>query len=521
MERSRYTLDDWLIALVLFTLGTTAALLMVKHVMLGIPRLEDEITYLFQARILARGRLWAIPPTDSLFHTPFMVTINDHWIGKYSLGWPLLLAAGEALDAGRLVNPVLGGLLAALTYLLGRDLYDRQIGLLGGLLAITSPLYLIQSSTLMSHAASAFWFALLLWAWLRFDSAQQRGEAGRGWGVAAGVALGMLVVTRLFTAAIVVIPLGVLLAVRAFRARRAFGPFVRAYAPMGVAALLVILLLHPLYLWVVTGSPFTNLYTLVWEFDRVGFGPAFGPGGHTLHKAYVALRNDLPLWASDLFGWPHLSWVPLIPGLIFGIREARPHQKAWPWLLGTPFVLLVVLHMAYWVGARIYGPRYYYEAHVGLALLAALGLRGIVRMLVRPTSLADPPEPADDRRLAQPGTWPVYVLLAALVAANAAFYLPTRLAEWHAVYDVDVDAAGTLDALRESDEVLVFVRGTKWVMYAGLWHLNTPFFDGPTIIVHDVSPTANEAVRAVLPDRDVWYYKDGAFSRDPFPYTEE
>src|SRR5512139_2295097 len=176
MERQPYTRLDYATIVVLFLIALAAGLWMAWNINDRIPHLEDEIAYLFQARTYMRGQLWApIPPRPSPFFTPFVINLeNGKRVGKYSIGWPLLLAIGEKFGAGWVVNPILGSLTIALIYMLGRDLFDIQVGLIAGLLAISSPLYLIQSSTYMSHAAACFWAALLAFAFLRGDLAREK-----------------------------------------------------------------------------------------------------------------------------------------------------------------------------------------------------------------------------------------------------------------------------------------------------------------------------------------------------------
>lgn len=513
MTQGRFTRLDGIILVAVGLLALAAAVLMAYFVTERLPHLEDEIAYLYQARTYARGALWAPPPPNrSAFFTPFMLIVNGHWISKYTIGWPLVLALGERVGAGWLVNPLLGALTVMLTFALGRELFGRQVGVMASLLALSSPFFLIQSSTYMSHAASAFWVTLLMWAWLRIDAAREAGRAGRGWAALAGVAVGMLVLTRPLTALAVCLPFAIVLIVRAARHPKAIPTLFASYWPLVLTAV-PIAALQPAYLYVVTGSPTTNLYTMVWPYDRVGFGPEFGRHGHTLRQGLITAGRDLALWASELFGWKYASWVPLIPGLIFALKTAPTGRKHWPFLLAGPFVALVIVHVAYWVGAQVYGPRYYYEGHTGLAILAALGLQGLVGLITR----------QGRQRLNGNGlrtAWPVYVLLTVLIALNAATYLPGRLAYWHGLYGIQRAPLEQLEALRRSDHVLVMVRGRRWIEYAEFFALNSPWLDSAIVAAHDVHPDLTEYVLSLYPGREVWYYAYGVFTPRPFPYEE-
>lgn len=505
---------DTAIPIILAVLALIFGILMAVTVTGRLPHVEDEIAYLYQARTYAHGALWAPPPPDlSAFFVPFWLIIRDHWISKYPIGWPMVLALGEVFHAGWLVAPILGAIMVALIAQLGTELFDRQIGLIAGILALTSPFYLIQSSTFMSHPASALWTTLLMWTWLRLERASRQQKPSLKWSLLAGASMGMVAITRPLTAVGVAIPFAIALFVQLIR-QRDIRHLLRTYWPF-VAAAAAVTALYPLYLWIVTGSPTTNLYTLIWPYDRIGFGPDIShSNGHDLHQGLVNAKNDLLLWYSDLFGWKNSSWLPLIPGLVFGLIEARRREKGWPLLLGGIFGALVVVHLAYWVGAQVYGPRYYYEGLAGLAILAALGLRGVVRVLVglirtRRFTLAGEPGalPAD--------MWPVYLVLAVLISSNMLTYLPDRLNHWSNLYDITRDPIRAVREAQQTDRVLVLVKGGRWIEYGALMSLNSPWLDGPVVVGHYEDPMTLETVQALFPDREVLYVEGTRVSHDP------
>src|SRR5262249_9035770 len=59
---------------------------------------DDELTYLFQARLLLSGRLTIpAPPEHAAFMHPFLVEANGRISGQYFWAQSALLALGEAL----------------------------------------------------------------------------------------------------------------------------------------------------------------------------------------------------------------------------------------------------------------------------------------------------------------------------------------------------------------------------------------------------------------------------------------
>jgi 4-amino-4-deoxy-L-arabinose transferase-like glycosyltransferase len=109
------------------------------------------------------------------------------------------------------VNPLLAGLGVWLTYRLGKKVFKDTIGLLAAFLTLTSPFFLINSGTLLSHPWSYVLSAIFALTWL--DSFQVSAESKTtetipGWipVIAAGLSLGLLALTRPLTALGVALP---------------------------------------------------------------------------------------------------------------------------------------------------------------------------------------------------------------------------------------------------------------------------------------------------------------------------
>ena len=85
------------------------------------------------------------------------------------------------------------------------------------------------------------------------------------------------------------------------------------------------------------------------------------------------------------------------------------------WLITSVFPSLVIIYLAYWVNAWLYGPRYYYEGLYSLTLVTAAGIAW----------LAGWPGVRQGWQKVRPLA--VTALLACLVAVDLVFYLPTRI----------------------------------------------------------------------------------------------
>lgn len=460
-----------------------------------LPHLEDEVAYLFQARTLALGRLTVpSPEPEESFWTPFVLDHEGRRFGKYPPGWPALLALGVLAGAPWLVNPLLAALSVYLLYRLGRSLYDERTGLLAGILALASPLFLVLSGSYLSHLASLAWL-LLFGLWFLWAAQGQ----SRWYALGAGLALGAAFLTRSLTAIAWAVPLAAFGLWQVVRRSPGWPRYVLP-AALGAGALAALL---PLYQWAVTGDPWLNPYLLWWPYDRVGFGPGIGamPGGHSPTYAWINLKQDLGRAATDLLGWPGLSWLPLAAGLVLVPRRRRD------WVLLAPFACLVAAYLFYWIGspARLWGPRYYFEGFAGLWLLAAVGLvKGWDQLMnSRPWS-------------AHTRTVLAGVLVVALLSISLGLNMPGRLQEAHGFYGITatqvepVQKAGLHDAL-------VIVYAERWLEYGAMLGNMSPLLDDDVVYARGSNPKMDAEVIARFPGRAVYYLQKGKLSTMPPP----
>jgi hypothetical protein len=267
-----------------------------------LPHLEDELAYLYQARVFAGGQVVVDTPQPSgSFWQPFVVDYEGKRFSKYAPGWSGLLALGVLMGAPWWVNAAFAALTVALVYRTGAELFNADTGLIAAGLVTFSPMAILLNGSLMSHTSALFSTALFTYAFWRVE----RGRNAVRWGLLAGLALGLLLVNRPLTAIGVAAPFVVyalarLLGLLVRQRERLAGQFA-ALVALGLVTL-VLAPLVPLYRYIATGDPLFNTYTLVWDYDRVGFGDDYGRYGHTLRKGLRHAREDLTLTASDQIG---------------------------------------------------------------------------------------------------------------------------------------------------------------------------------------------------------------------------
>lgn len=489
--------------------------------------LEDEMAYVWQAQAAARGELSVSSPPDGKgsFLYPFVIDYQGLRFGKYPPGWPALLGIGESLGMRSWVNPMLAGLGVWLIYCLGKRTLGEVVGLLAAGLTLTSPFFLVNSASLLSHpwglALSAGFALSWLGAFGDQPAASPLGLPGASsarftrllhspWlpTLAAALAMGVLVLTRPFTALAIAIPFGLHGVYRLVRG----GGNVRLRLLAFGGIVLAISSLYFAWQYAVTGDPLLNPYTLWWEYDKIGFGPGYGhrEQGHTLRQAWINTRFSLRAANFDLFGWPKITWIPLLFGLWAVLRYREKRLEAL--LLSSVFPVLVILYLAYWVGASLYGPRYYYEGLYSVTLLAGAGFAWLAGWPVRPSQAyrgagADSAAGRFSFRRLRPLL--VTGLLALLVGFNLVFYLPARLNMMYGLYGVQRSHQEFFlsAAAQQLTPALVVVHPQKeWIEYGTLLGLENPFLDTPFIFIYSRGGSIDARIAANFPERTVYHY---------------
>lgn len=500
------------IAIVLSLLAMLAGYFVATRIFEQMAHLEDEMAYVWQAQVIAKGRLTLpSPPSPKSFLTPFVVDYNGQRFSKYPPGWPAMLALGEIFDARSLVNPLLAGLCVWLTYRLGKRLFSSTVGLLAAGLTLTSPFFLLNSGSLLSHPFGLFLSLVFALGWLDAWQPKETSSIYPRWCwmplAASAISLGLLILTRPLTAIGVSLPFafhGIYLFVRGDRKIR---------LRLIVFCLIVMALASLLFLWqaAVTGDPTLNPYTLWWEYDKVGFGEGFGraKGGHSLRQARINTKFSLQVGYSDLFGWFKASWLFLPFGLL-----AMLHKRNWKALMiGAIFPSLILVYIFYWIGSNLYGPRYYYEGLASLTILSAAGISWLAGWRLHSNDI---PQPYNNWRHIR-----LFITLTALVfmvSVNLIFYTPQRLQSMYGLYGVNRERLKPFqtEQVKALAPALVIVYPDRWTEYGALLELQNAFLDTPIIFAMNRGEKQNAAVVKAFPERKAYLY----FPQHPYKLVE-
>jgi hypothetical protein len=459
----------------------------------GLAQLEDEYAYLWQARLIADGQIsMPSPPEAEGFFIPFVIDDQGRRFGKYPLGWPVVLSLGVIVGARWLVNPLLAGIAIWLTFRLGQKILGDRIGLLAAALTVASPLFLTYTGSLLSHTLGLVLSLCFALAWL--DAVDEH-SLTPGWlpTLGAGFSLGLLALTRPWTALGVALPFGVDGLIRLWRRSASIRKRIISIGLIAAA----IASLHLLWQYALTGDALTNPYTLWWGYDRVGFGLHHGPRemGHTLRQGWLNTRHSLILVGRDLFGWGQLGW--LLP--LLGLWKLRRRRKAW--LLASVFPTLVLVYVAYWVS----GPRYFYEGFYSLTLLSAAGIAWLTGWFGS----------SKEKTLLKPRLRQMLVLglLGLALILSAVFYTPARLnaiQERYGFHRDDLEAFQAA-ASKAKTPALILVHTDEWKDYGALLHLQDPQLTTPFIFYWASSDdNAHSDLADHFPGRSIYHFKNNS-----------
>lgn len=504
------------LALGLCAIAFLAAALVATAIFDRLPHVEDDVAFLFQAKTLASGRLFAAsPPRPEFFEIPFVLHRDGLWFGKYPPGYPAVLALGVVAGQPWLLNPLVGALCCGLVYVVGRRLYGPATGLLAAGLLVASPFFLLQAGSFLSHVVCLFWALTFM---CLFHVAVQRDSWARA--ALAGAAIGMLFLSRPLTAVGIGAPYALWAGCDLLVRRRRLGPYLAL-----LASFLPFLGAFLGYNYLTTGHPMRTAYELYWPYDRIGFGPGLGTlGYHGPDEAMLNTRVNLGALSDFLFGWPlRLSLLPALlafgvagwrfaerplgragrraPATLAGAEPPLLSQEANDLLLASVVISLVLVHLAYWTPGQMYGPRYYFEAMGALVLLSARGVFLVVGAVVARLG----PRGEHARPLALAGTLLVVAGLFAHSYLNFTAVEFARTIRWY-----DIDAAGLRVVWQAGlHDAVVFVKRGYWTDYAPFFSQNTPGLDGDVVYAIDLGPQRNRELMALYPGRSFYRFADG------------
>jgi hypothetical protein len=422
------------------------------------PNSGDEYAYVWQASAFAQGRITARSPRpQDAFRLNHIGDVDQRRFSKYSPGWPLLLAPGVIAGVPGFVNPLLAALALAAIYRLGCSWLGRRAAILGTLVTLSTPFFLLNAGSYHSHPSCLFAITALA---LSLTWAEERGGAQPL--LLAGGSLGLAVLIRPYTALLFALPLLAAFAPQLFFVRRhrvnllwfALGglPFALFLATVNLA---------------VTGA----WWTLPWTYYDASETLGFGSVGHTFLQG---VKTTIRLVAEGVL---YTSFVGAILVILSWNRQFRRRRLVWM-LLVAP----VIGYMFWWShGGNRYGPRFYFEALLPFTLLAGAGLERL-------------------------SSWPRFRVVAATGLLVSLTVLGVLTAAAHRQIHARRDVYRTVEDAGLTGAVVLLTTASADMVRIDLTR-NPPDFENATVLYGLSRGELDREVKAAHPDRAVYLYR--------------
>ena len=473
-----------------------------------IPAVHDEMAYVLQAQIFARG-MWALPspPLPDFWAQPH-VLVEPSLAAKYFPGHALLLTPGALLGWPALMPLVLQSTSGALLFVLARRVASGAVALLAWVIWLTSPMVLYFGPTYFSESTTtacwlAGWYALFEWR----DRRELR------WLLALALFTGWDAITRPLTGLAYAIPVGIVVLRDVIRERR--------WRDFGLACAVGVMVMSVLPLWSARTthdwrvSPLTLYTRMYMPYDVPGFGFDTTTPSHALTPELYQLNRTYSLM--------HINHRASELGSTFITRALDLSVSLWGMSRGVLMVFAVLglltlsanatfaIISGVWllVAYLLYGTPpawtlYYYESAPAFAYLTAAGFAWAMSMIGRPRGV-----------IATPAFhWQSQRWSRALTVAAISLMLPgltaLRIIRGQHVGDrADVARFDKLLASIHDPRAVVFVR------YAAMHNPHTTFVRNVANpeaahiwVVYDRGDAENARLLALAPDRTAYLFDE-------------
>lgn len=322
--------------------ATLATFLISHFVLLGVPAVTDEAAYLWQGVLFNSGHLTAASgPIPDGTVISYVYDLEGRRVSVFFPGSALILALGFRLGAVELMNPLLVGALAVVTYWSARRLFDERVARIAMVAFALSPFTLFQGASFFSHV----WTGLLIVPAVTLAlTLRKRWEP---------FVVGLLLAAGLFSRPVSAAVAGVAIAGYWFYRwrRQAIGHSMKA-----IVGALPLVGLFGWYNFVLTGSVLTTAHRLFLPDEALQLNLT------GVKNAFINLAGI----AVDLNGLVGFSLAFILFAAWRGGVVAR--------FLGLYGAIHLACYALYYNNGVSYGPRYLFEISPFLTMLVAVAL---------------------------------------------------------------------------------------------------------------------------------------------------
>jgi dolichyl-phosphate-mannose-protein mannosyltransferase len=445
---------------------------------------DDENAYVLQAKIIEGGHIFApSPPVPQNFNNWFILT-DGIFTGKYTLGFPVILAIGHIISGSYYFLPICLSILTVLLfYLSGKELFDRNTGLLAAFFLSVSPFFLFNSSTLLSHSTTLFFVSLFFLFYFKGLK-----KFPFLFGIICGLAIGMTLNIRPLTAVGFGFPFGIYLTERVIRRK------IRGKSLLfPVACILGFSIIVAFTFWYnkkVSGSIFKFPFNVYDPLERLGFGAMLDRLRYT-HTPFKGIQNLLV--SIGRFNLWYLG-IPISLFLMLPLFFSGKMNKWDTWCLVVIGSFCAAYILYYSPGVPETGPVYYFELLLPVSLLSARGVI-ILHEIIK----------AEWKNKASFSIVPVFVIISIFFSLLSFF--PEKSLHIAAMTD---RLKEPYDLVEKNAELpaLIFVKSLPRVGWVFGYRNTDPYLKAPLIYCTSSTPENNIEVLKYFPDRNyyvLWY----------------
>lgn len=487
----------WFI-IVIFVLGLSFSLYFTVYHIHFYPQIIDSHNYYFQSKLFASGRLWVPSETvhQKFFHFIGIMDVGGRRYASSLPGHPIILAVGQLARVPWLVNPVQGGLIVVMIYLLGGLLFTEEIGRFASILSIFSPFRVFQCAIFMSHPTTTLFILIALYA--LFKSL----KSGKyGYTVLFGFCSGFLYLIRPQSAFPILLPFGLYYIYANVRQKR---KLYHIFLP--IVFVILALAGQAFYNKQLTDDYLVSPRDIVAPSLRPGFGSEVGRplpdgtfSGHSVKQGLEYTKTNLLLLNREALCWGGFTFLFLIPAILLS-----GDKRYLIVLMCFSALLTILLYFTYPINSPLFGPRYYFEWFPLYLLSVVVGiftsLEWIQRMLSR-TSFKN------GEHLLHPVVLFFFLFLAAWIVI-----VPSQIDR----YFSDIPPNDLLKTVSEEklNNAVVFVKNNYFNLSYG-FAMNDPFLRNKVLYAGDKG-TKNQELQWFMPDRQFYSLSDGKVRKCEF-----
>ena len=445
------------------------------------PRVDDGVVNVFQARILASGMISLPPPPDLEAFRQFGMIQEPRWIGQFPPGTPVLFAFGLLTGIICFINPLLSALTVLPLYRVAERLFDSRTASISILIFMISPFVPVVGGSFRNHSLTLL---LLAWSSALFLKNPRTSTSM----MLSGFFGGLAVLARPYTA---FLWCGACMAALIITDTKSFLKYLFRFSIGAIPGII----LATMYTLEQTGGKLVSppVY-LHGEIFDIGFGARM-MGEHTVLRAISYTMTRIEALNRMILGWPFPAIILPLALVVAGVRDLANRSAAL--FILFPLVALVCGYAVFWCLEFTHGPRFLYSILiVGIPLIAR-------SLLMMPNFLHHKLGYNSSRSRS---------ILGAACAVSIVF---SAVGPWKETirvfgssYGCEIDLPRIIHKLPEGRKLVFYtIRSVNGPGYGWAFLMNDLNLSGEVVVAIDGGNVRNRKIANLFPGRSIYRYE--------------